>query len=136
MRARKAGADVPKGKPGPKRKPNVTDAGLHPDYALDLISPIRYVATALEGAGQGGMSIPDLAASYSGGNPSDLGRVRFWQGLDTDLQARRWLVDRAILILGAQVAQARARGGKYGKYTLAVPFDDLRFEGQPIHRYA
>jgi hypothetical protein len=121
-------------KPGPRPKPQQATIPAHPGadrgYAADFLSPIRHVATELENAGIRGCTVEELTAGYQHPNPGDLSRVRLWHGVPSDREARRFLVDRALSALWGQVKPAR-RGGAY---RLAVPFDDLRFEGRPVHR--
>ena len=125
-------------------------------YALDFGAAVRYVATELE---QGSWTIRELvqrAARARAGRPrpgdprvlelyesrhgswpryqplhGDLSRVRLNHGLDTDEQATTLVLDRAVSALGEQVRGPTAKG----RYRLAIPFEDLRFEERPITRY-
>lgn len=121
-------------KPGPRPRQSAATIPASPGadrgYALDFSSPVRHVATELERAGTRGATIHEMALSYDPTIASDLARIRLQHGLESNFEARRFLVDRAVSALGKQVRGAR----RTGAYRLAVPFDDLRYEGSEIAR--
>ncbi len=136
-RARQRGENIPLRKPGPKpRKPAATitaHPGADRGYPLDFSSPLSHTATELEKAGTRGATIAEMAATYYHPNPGDLARAQRCHGLDTSTQAKRFLIDRAVSALGAQVSEGRSAQAAT-RYRLAVPFDDLRFDGQQVWR--
>lgn len=103
-------------------------------YALDLLTPIRFVASELETATSSGVavSVSDLALNYDQYvTVQDLDRIRTHElrGDGSNHEACVWLVGEALRELGEQVRQVP------GGWQLAVPFDDVRHEGRPINRY-
>ena len=65
------------------------------DYPLDLLSPVRHVVTAMEGAALA-PSPAEMALSYRHPNPADITRVRSQEGAESDNAAKLWLVNRAL----------------------------------------
>jgi len=100
-------------------------------YALDLLSPVRHVATEMERAGPDGpaLTIEAMAATYEHTIVGDLARIRQHEGAGSDYEARLWLIRKAVSELGRQVAPD-GNGG----YLLAKPFDGLRYKGRKLHR--
>jgi hypothetical protein len=101
-------------------------------YVLDIVSPVRHVATALsseDGAPSGALSIADMAATYRHPNTADLSRVRQNENCVTDSEAVTWLIQAAIAKLGNQVS-----GNGDGRYHLTKRFDELRLGQRKIHR--
>ena len=104
-------------------------------YALDLLSPVRHVATEMDRVAPAALSIEDMAVSYRHPNPADFARVRLHEQCTSDDEAVAWLIRRAV--------QAITRRGKSGQvqveehdggYRLVVPFDDLRYDGGKLQR--
>lgn len=140
-RARQRGKDEPLRKPGPRPKHPQATIPAHPGagrgYALDFSGPIRHVVTELARAGVRGASVGEMAETYRHADAGDLSRVRLWHGLESDAQAERFLIDRAVSALGVQARQPgggrgpgqlrEARG--QGRYRLAVTPDDIRYDG-------
>lgn len=98
-------------------------------YALDLLSPVRHVATELDRAAGAALSVAEMAATYTHPNPGDLARVRLHEGCASDDAAVRWLIDRAIAALGKQVTSDDNHG-----YVLTRPFDKLRYDRKKLYR--
>lgn len=98
-------------------------------YALNMLTPVRHVATELDKAAPVGLSVGQLAGTYTHSIPGDLSRVRRHEGCGTDEDAVLLLIQRAIEALGRQVA-SDGDGG----YVLARPFDKLRYERKSLHR--
>jgi len=104
----------------------VVHRGADRGDALDFLMPIRHVATQLEAAGVRGLTVAESADSYGASN-GDL-----THGGASDAEASRFLIDRALSALGEQVCHAQGAG----RYRLVVPFDELRYEGNELHRYS
>jgi len=98
-------------------------------YALDLASPVSFVATALEAAAPAAVSLSDLARSYQHINSSDYHRIKIHEGCANDVEAKRWLVRAAVAELGKHVATDG------DEYTLVSPFDKIRVDRRRIYRY-
>jgi len=98
-------------------------------YALDLTTPVRFVATELEKAGPAGPAptVQAMTAAYRH-LPGDLNRVMIHEGAASEYDARRWLIRRALAELGDQVAEDG------DGWRLAVPFEALRFRGRKLYR--
>ena len=117
-------------KPGPKPKPGVRPAPEDArQYALDMSSPVRYVATRLEEAGKRGMSVFELADGYRHPRFGDITRVKRFHGCVTDSEAVRHLMDRAVWSFGDGLEMSPdsyqlKTGG--ARVRLAVPFEQLR----------
>ena len=73
------------------------------DYPLDLMSPVRHVATELDKAAGAALSLSDMAASYQHPNTGDLARVRSLERATSNDEAHLWLIERAIAELGKQI---------------------------------
>jgi hypothetical protein len=102
-------------------------------YALAFITVVLYVASELDRVGARGANVLELAAGYDHPVPSDLFRIRYHHGCVTNSEANRHLIDRAVRELGDQLREAR--GVKAGqRVRLAVPFDELRYRGEPLYR--
>jgi ParB-like chromosome segregation protein Spo0J len=104
-------------------------------YALDLLSPVRHVATEMDRVAPAALSVEEMAATYRHPNPGDFARVRLHEHCASDDEAVAWLIGRAV--------QAIARRGKSGQvqvaehdggYRLVVPFDALRYDGRKLER--
>lgn len=124
-RARARDETTPMGRPG-RRPPRELLAipaspGVDRGYPLDFLSPMRHVATAVERAGQRGISLADLADTYRHPNTGDISRVIRVHGLRNEHDVNRFLMDRALSAFGAKL-RPPTRG--YG-WRLAVPFDEL-----------
>lgn len=104
-------------------------------YALDLLSPVRHVATEMERAAPRALSIEELTSTYKHPVLSDLGRVRAHEGRRSDYEATRWLVAQALTELGDQVSYTGTSDvSSGGGFVLAKPFDALRYQGHRINR--
>jgi hypothetical protein len=92
-------------------------------YAVDLVSPIKYVATAMETARIDGapVSLATMAAAYRHPNTSDLARLRRHHDLATNEAAVEFLLRQAIAALDGRVELVD------GGYRLAEPLDDMRY---------
>jgi ParB-like chromosome segregation protein Spo0J len=100
------------------------------DYPLDLVSPVRHVATELGRAAPAALPASDLAASYQHPNTGDLARVRSQEGCASNTEAEAWLIDRAIAELGSQV-EMNGSG-----YRLTRDADKVRYPGKKLlHLY-
>jgi len=97
-------------------------------YALDLATPVRYVANALETAAPAAVSVAELVRGYRHGLPSDLHRVRMHEGCTSDSAANQWVVRKAISELRDQVVESEEG------LRLAVPFEELRYQRRKVHR--
>ena len=99
-------------------------------YALDLLSPVRHVATEMERAGSDGpaLTIWALAASYQHTTEGDLARICEDEGAANNHEARLWLIDRAVTELGGQV-KSDGEG-----FRLAKPFEELKYKGRKLRR--
>jgi hypothetical protein len=98
------------------------------EYPLDMSSPVRHVATMLDRAFPEALSLHELTVSYKHPNPSDVERVKDRQGIETRLEARRWLVDRALAELGDQVVV----DGLHVTLARGLRIDDLRWHDRPV----
>ncbi len=96
-------------------------------YALDFVSVARYVATEIDRASPGALSVSDLAMNYTH-NPGDLHRVRTHEHFDTDREAITFLIREAISALDSQL-ESDGNGG----LRLAVPAEELRFGRKRLH---
>jgi len=101
-------------KPGPKPRKIIpmipASPGTDRDYPLDFSSPVRHVMAELEKAGTRGATIAEMAGGYRHPIPSDLSRVMRAHALDSQQQAARFLIDRAVSALGGKVRPARRNG--------------------------
>jgi len=98
-------------------------------YALDLMSAVRHVATELDRAPSGALSIDDMAATYHHPVPSDLSRIRQHENAANEHEAVRVLIAKAIMALKTQVEE-----NGNGTYHLTRPFDELRYNRKKLHR--
>jgi ParB-like chromosome segregation protein Spo0J len=100
------------------------------DYPLDLVSPVRHVATELGRAAPAALPVSELAAGYQHPNTGDLARVRSQEGCASNTEAEAWLIDRAIAELGSQV-EMNGSG-----YRLTRDVDKVRYPGKKLlHLY-
>lgn len=100
-------------------------------YPLDLLSPVRHVATELDRVAPAALSVSDMVDSYQHPNTGDLARVRREQGLSGNTEAESWLIGQAIAELGKQVEPDGADG-----YRLMRDFEKIRYPGgKHLHRY-
>jgi ParB-like chromosome segregation protein Spo0J len=97
-------------------------------YPLDLLTPVRHVATELDRVSPETLSSSELAASYTHPNPSDITRVRSQEGCATKEDAVTWLMERAIIELKDQVEQTG------DGYQLTREFGKLRYERKLLHK--
>lgn len=97
-------------------------------YALDISQAVRHVATELDRAAPAALSARTIAATY-GAEPGDISRVRDIEhgGRITDTEAVEWIITEAIGELSDQV---KPDGDGY---KLAVPADDLRWDGKKVN---
>src|SRR5438477_9876224 len=112
----------------------------HGDYALELFTPVRHVATMIGDAAPAAVSIKEMAATYKGFSNGDLHRIKVNENLFTDAEAVEWLMEYAVerIIksgkkgMGGNDQIVRENGG----YRLAdgMAFDDLKYEGKLIGR--
>ncbi len=98
-------------------------------YALDMLSPVRHVATKMDEAAPAALSVEDMAATYVHPIPGDLARVKQHEKCANDTAATTWLLTAAVAALKTQISS-----DGNGNYTLAKPFDKLRYDGRKIHR--
>jgi hypothetical protein len=108
-------------------------------YALDLSSPVRHVATEMDRAAGAALSISELAASYRHAIPGDLARIKLHEGSANDDEATAWLIGRAVKEITYQGKTTRSRvqviaNGDGYRLADGVTFDDLRYQGQKLHR--
>jgi ParB/Sulfiredoxin domain len=98
-------------------------------YALDLLSPVRHVATEMDRVGSDGPapSIAAMTATYQHTITGDLARIRQHEGAPNDYEARLWLISRAVEELGRQVT-SDGNGG----FRLAKPFSELKYQGRKV----
>lgn len=112
--------------------------GLHPglekEYALDFHTPMSHLVRELEGARQSGRapSLEDLTQSYTDTRSGDLARVKRYEKLTTDWEARQFLMAKAIEALGSQVIETAE-----GSYALTVPqgetrWGEVQLRGEPL----
>jgi ParB-like chromosome segregation protein Spo0J len=99
-----------------------------PGYILDMMTPVRHVASMMEGALEP-PTITDLALAYTHPNPADLDRVKRNEGIETDWEAKCFLMKKAIGDLGKGV---ESLGGDH--YRLTMEFNKLRYGRKKIHR--
>lgn len=104
-------------------------------YALNLLSPVRHVATVLDGAAPAALSVAELAATYSHSIPSDLSRIQEHEHQPTKAAATQWLIQSAVDVLARRGTGGRLQVEEVdGKYRLVVPFDELRYQGEKLIR--
>jgi ParB-like chromosome segregation protein Spo0J len=106
-------------------------------YALDMLSPVRHVATEMDWAAPAALSIEEMAANYRHPNPGDLARVRQHEGCANDDAAVVWLIRHAVEAISyrGKTDQSKPQLDQMdGRYWLVMPFDELRYEGKKIER--
>lgn len=98
-------------------------------YPLDMLSPVRYVVTAMEDAAREGRILQwsDLLHGYS--HPMSADEVRVSRNEHTTVPKAK-ILGWALTELGNQVSFNKVRG-----YLLTVPFEDVRYEGSPVYRF-
>jgi len=98
-------------------------------YALDLLSPVRHVATEMDKAGSSepAPTVKTMTATYQHTITGDLARIRQHEGATSDYDARLWLISRAVGELGRQVV-SDGNGG----FRLAKPFASLKYKGRKV----
>jgi hypothetical protein len=96
------------------------------DFPLDLLTPVRHVATELDRAAPAALSVPDMALTYKHANTGDIARVKREYATG---DASRWFVEKAIELLGRHV-ESDANGG----YRLATEFDAIRYNRRKLVR--
>jgi hypothetical protein len=97
------------------------------DFPLDLLTPVRHVATELDRAAPAALSVPDMALTYKHANTGDIARVKREYVAGGD--ASRWFVEKAIELLGRHV-ESDGKGG----YRLATDFDAIRYKRRKLVR--
>lgn len=107
-------------------------------YALDLLSPIRHVATEMDGAAPAALSIEEMAVTYRHPNPADFARVRMHEGCATDDEATIWLIRQAVAALRQRGKSGKAQivGDARSGYRFAegITFEDLRYDRKKLER--
>lgn len=101
------------------------------NYGLDLVSPARHVVTVIDSrVPSQAPSFDEIVNSYEHPNYSDMQRV-VTNGDAADEQGARAFTIRKVLddfIARKQVID------DHGLFRLAVPFDELRWDGRPVQR--
>jgi ParB-like chromosome segregation protein Spo0J len=96
---------------------------------VDLISPVRHVATEMERAGHTALSIDELVAGYDHPNSGDIGRVRNQEHLQTNRQATEWIIRKALSEIKSSVEEVD------GGYRLTKSLDEIRYpKGRKLNR--
>jgi ParB-like chromosome segregation protein Spo0J len=108
-------------------------------YALDMLSPVRHVATEMDGAAPAALSIEELATGYRHPNPGDLARVRRHEDCGSDDEATAWLIRRAVEAISyrGKTDQSKRQVEQVdGGYRLAdgIKFEDLLYQGRKLQR--
>jgi len=109
-------------------------------YKLDLLSPVRHVATEMEKAAPAALSIEEMAATYRHPNPGDLTRVKMHEGRANDSEATTWLIHKAIDALRTRGQSGKGQAQIVGdtrsgyRFAASVTFDDLRYDRKKLHR--
>jgi hypothetical protein len=99
------------------------------DFPLDLLSPVRHVATELDRVSPEALSISQMAATYQHPNTGDLARVKRQHRYTGNGEAQIWLIGQAVKELGEQIA-SDGNGG----FLLVREFDRLRYKRQKLIR--
>lgn len=106
-------------------------------YALNLLSPIRHVATEMDRAAPAALSVEGMAETYQA-IPGDLARVKLHEHCTTDDEATIWLIRAAIAALRQRGKSGRVQivGDAKSGYRFAggITFEDLRYDRKPLHR--
>lgn len=100
------------------------------DYALDMLTPVRHVALALEGAAPAALSFDELTRTYRHSISGDVTRVKKHNGIRNDDGARAWIIKRAVATIGKWLT---VEDGKV-RYAEGYGFDDVRWDGKRLHR--
>jgi len=100
------------------------------DYALDMLTPVRHVAIALEGAAPAALSIDELTRTYRHSISGDVSRVKRHNGLTTDEDARAWIIRRAV----ATISKWLTVEDGMVRFANGYDFDDVRWDGKRLHR--
>jgi ParB-like chromosome segregation protein Spo0J len=91
------------------------------NFPLDLLTPVRHVATELDRAAPAALSVSEMAKTYTHPNPGDMARVRSaYVGEQGDVS--RWFIETAIGELGHRIA-SDGNGG----YHLVVPLGKMKY---------
>jgi len=106
-------------------------------YALNLLSPIRHVATEMDRAAPAALSVDEMATTYQA-IPGDLARVKLHEHCTTDDEATIWLIRKAIAALRQRGKSGPAQlvGDAKSGYRFAdgITFEDLRYDRKRLHR--
>lgn len=108
-------------------------------YKLDLLSPVRHVATEMGRAAPAALSIEELAAGYRHYNPGDLSRVMLHEHCATETEATLWLIRKAVEEITYQGKTARSRAqivadGDGYRLANGMWFEDLLYKGRQLSR--
>jgi ParB-like chromosome segregation protein Spo0J len=98
------------------------------NYALDLVSPARFVVTELEGAAGAALSAKDLARKYNHGLGADLYRVRENENMLGDFDASVWILVRA----AQEIKGVSVKDEDLISLDSGMSIDKLRFRGDRI----
>lgn len=115
--------------------------GVEMGYALDFHSVVRHVATQLERARSSNraLSVAEMAKNLGLiPGPADITRVRHYHKLNSDIAAKRFLVERAIEDLrtrGPRGREIEQIATDNGSAWLAVSGDELRYKGKKLTLY-
>ena len=103
----------------------------HRDYALDLLGPVRHVATKLEEARPSGRALP-VSELAEGLRPitGDLHRIKLLEGARSDTEAIAWLARTAAEELVGHGVE-RDNGG----YRLPKPLERVRWQRRKVHPF-
>lgn len=107
------------------------------DYALDVHTPVRHVANALERAGDTALSVPQIAATYSHPNTGDVSRVRQHENCSDESEVNEWLIGQALNELRRRGNNGKVQlveDGGLWRFAYGITFDDLRYDGKKIAR--
>lgn len=109
------------------------------DYALDMATPVRHVATMIGDAAPAAISVKEMAATYKGISGGDIHRVRVNEKLGSDAEATEWLLEYAVERItrrGKKGMGAEQVVRENGGYRLAdgVDAEALEYDGKPIGR--
>ena len=102
-------------------------------YALNMVSPVRHVATELDRAAPAALSISELVAGYNHIPSGDLSRVRQHENCASDLEATEWIIRHAVQVLTkpGRRTQVEQDGDRY-RLAEDITFSSLRYDGKPL----
>ena len=107
-------------------------------YALNLLSPIRHVATEMDRAAGAALSIDEMATTYQHSTPGDLARIKLHEGCTTDDEATIWLIRKAVAAVRnrGKSGPAQIVGNAKSGYHFAegITFEDLRYDRKKLSR--